>query len=70
MNWKPVDVIVLILAVMVGISLFATVIIPVMLGEPISDTRAKILSSIAGSVVAVISVYVGARIREGRKNGE
>lgn len=64
MKWKPVDVIVLVLGSLAGLSLLITVIVPVILGEPISDSRAEMLSSVAMSIIAVVSVYVGARIKE------
>ena len=64
-RWQPVDWIVLILALAIASGILVTVISPFVLGEPITEARSKILSTIITAIVAVVSVYVGNRIRAG-----
>ena len=63
-NWSPVDWVVLILTIAISGTFMVTGIIPLLLQEPISDARSKILGGIATSIVSVVSVYVGAKLQQ------
>lgn len=67
MKWTPVDYAILLLTLMVSVTFMITAILPIILQEPISDARSKVLGGIATSVVSVISVYVGAKIQKHRE---
>ena len=62
-RWAPVDWIVLLLAVCIGFGLVLSAISPLVLGQPISEERSKIIGGAVVAVISVISVYVGARMR-------
>ena len=54
------DIIVLVLAAAIAVSLILTAATPYVLKEPISDERSKLLSAVVTAIVAIISLYIGA----------
>ena len=65
MPWRPVDIVAVILAASIGVALLITVIVPLIIGEPITDARARFVASVANTMIAVLSVYVGAKLKSG-----
>ena len=63
---KPVDWVVLVIALSVGITLIAPLIGQVIHGEEFNETRAKILAGLLASAMTIISLYVGARTADKR----
>ena len=67
---KPVDIVVLVLACAISTAMVLTAVVPMVLGEPISDARTRFITGLVSAMVGVIAVYVGARVQEGRRNGD
>ena len=65
-NWTPVDVIVFVLAITVTAVLLISTTKPLFGGEDVevSENTAKLVAGILGSLVSVVSVYVGARVQK------
>lgn len=66
-NVKPVDIIVLVLAISISAALVITAIVPMILGEPVSDTRARFIAATVGSMLTIVSMYVGAKIQRAKQ---
>lgn len=62
-RWSAVDVIAVIIAGTLGLSFVITTAVPIILGVPISDARSRSLGTLASSFVAVLAVYVGAKVK-------
>lgn len=65
MKWNPVDWIVVILAAPVVLALLIAVAGPNLLGgAPSSSDKLEIVGNIMSAIVAVISVYVGSKMKQ------
>ena len=60
---KTVDIIALIATVTVSVILLATVLGTALKGEPLSDAKAEIVGRLVASFMAIISLYVGSKIK-------
>ena len=67
MNWRPFDVVATVLAIGLVVALIATAVVPAFLGEPLSDTRAKLISTAVGAMIAILAGYMGSK---GANNGD
>jgi uncharacterized membrane protein YagU involved in acid resistance len=61
---KPVDIIVLCLAVFIGIAICIPLIGEVWWDQPYDDHRAKLIGGLIASSIAIISIYVGAKLND------
>jgi len=64
MKWLPVDIIVFFLAVVIGLMLVGSVVKPLITGQQLTETAAKQIGGIIAAVVAIISIYVGSKLRD------
>jgi len=62
-DWKPVDYIVAGLAIAVVLILILPLIATIVFGIPITDAKAKIIAGITTSVIAIVSLYVGNKLK-------
>jgi len=62
MKWKPVDVIVGILAFFFSLSLFITVFLPFITHHDLSEEKAKMVASSAGFISSMIAMYIGSKL--------
>ena len=62
---KPVDIIAIIATLSVSFILVATVVGTIVRGEPLTDEKAKIVGTLVSSFIAIVSMYVGSRIKGG-----
>jgi hypothetical protein len=60
---KPVDAIVAILAVIIGLVVVLPLLGVVIHSYEFDDGRAEVLAGLVSSLVAIVSVYVGSRLR-------
>ena len=63
MRWTPIEVVAVIIAAGLVAVFLITAIAPMILGQPFSDTRSKTIGNLANAFVAVLAVYVGAKVR-------
>jgi len=64
MEWKPVDVIVAILAFFFSLSLFITVFLPFVTHHDLSVEKAKMIASSAGFISSMIAMYIGSKLHQ------
>lgn len=57
----PVDVVVIILAASIGLGLIVTTIAPMVLRQPLTEERSKLLSALVVAIIAIISAYVASQ---------
>jgi len=69
-QWEPVDYIVAVLSVSIAVILIESVTITILTDRVLTPAKTEILSGIVGSVVSVISVYVGACLRNRGERAE
>ena len=70
-KWKPVDTLVGLIVVVLGVGLIMAAATPYFLGVPISDKRSEIIGAVVTAMVSIVSMYVGARIRnDGDDDGD
>lgn len=62
-EWRPVDILVMFLSLTVGILLLSSVAQITITGGALSETKAKTIAGVVSSVVAIISIYVGSKIK-------
>ena len=62
MPYEPPDVIVMILTVTVAMSLAAAILVPIVLNNPITDQSHKNLQIGFMAIVAIKSLYIGAKL--------
>jgi len=62
-DWEPVDYIVAGLAVTIILTLTLPLISTILFGIPITDAKAKIIAGITASIIAIISLYVGNKLK-------
>lgn len=63
MKWKPIDIIVLILSLIVVISLGTTALSSAIKHIPIPEDRMDLVITIYASTIAIISMYVGNKLK-------
>ena len=63
-KWKPTDYIAVILTFVISFLLVLAVVSPVFTGRPLSDLAIKMISGVVGSIVSIVSMYVGANIHK------
>jgi hypothetical protein len=61
---KPVDIIVLCLAVFIGVAICLPLIGEVLWAQDYDGDRAKAIGAIIASCIAIISIYVGAKLND------
>jgi hypothetical protein len=61
---KPVDVIVLCLAVFIGLAICLPLMSILLWDQPYDCDRAKLLGGLIASSIAIVSIYVGARLND------
>ena len=64
MTWKPYDIIILILTITLSVILISIFIELALTDIAMTDTNAKIVGGILGSVISIISMYIGAQIQK------
>ena len=64
LNIKPVDIIVLCLAVFIGISICLPLVAVLFWGQEYSEDRAKVVAGLVASGIAIVSIYVGAKLND------
>jgi len=65
-KFKPVDLIIASLVLLLSALLLMTGIAPLLKGMALSGEKAKLLSSAVVGLQSVITLYVGAKLQEGR----
>ncbi len=68
--WKPEDYIVAALAVLIISGMFVRLYGVVFQGLPISSEDARITENILSGIMAIISMYIGAKIQKHRDKDE
>ena len=66
-RWKPVDYMALILTSVISICVLVVVIMGAFQEGEMSETKMKIVGGITTSIIAIIAIYIGAKIRESGK---
>ena len=61
MEWKPKDIIIMILASAVAILIVAIPIIRFVMNEPVNSEAAKIIGAILTAIIALIGVHIGSK---------
>ena len=69
-GWKPEDYIVAALAILIISGMFVRLYGVVFMGQPLSGDTARITENILSGVMAIISMYIGARIQKHRDKNE
>jgi hypothetical protein len=65
-NWHPVSVVVLILTVTIGVGMVYGMIMPLVSGKELGPDMQKTIDSIYNSVIAIITLYVGAMVQRNK----
>ncbi len=68
-DWEPVDIAVIGLLVILFLVLAGAIISPLFLGDDFFEKRAKYIANVSDAILAIIAVYVGARLQKLR-NGD
>lgn len=63
-DWKPIDIIILIITIVVGFTISFSVIRPLISDRILSAESAKLIAGIIGSLVSIISIYVGSKLKQ------
>ena len=61
---KPVDIVVVMLVTTLCIIVLAAVVGPFFTGHPLTESNADRLTGIVGSLISIVSLYVGAKIQQ------
>lgn len=64
---KTVDIVILILTASISVFLLVSIFSPLATGNTFSNEKAEMISRIITSVIAIISVYVGTKIKDNTK---
>lgn len=67
-KWMPADYIVTFLTLVIGTMLLLTSAKGVISGTEMSDQKTEMLIGLIGSLVAIISIYIGAKIQSNRSD--
>ena len=62
MKWQPVDIIVLILACLICVSILFSQIRPMITDIPLAVEAAKFISHADGAIIAILSMYIGSKV--------
>ena len=65
-NWKPSDIIMLILVSTVAFAITSIFIEAAFTDVPMSDHSAKLVAGLIGSIISIISMYIGAKIQQNK----
>ena len=65
-NWRPADIIMLILSITLSIILITIFVELAFSKEPLGDSQSKIVAGLIASIISIISMYIGGKIN-GRK---
>lgn len=65
---KTLDYIAIIVTFTVALILLSTVLGPIITGRALSDEKAQLVSNLISSFIAIIGMYVGAKLRTGNKD--
>ena len=68
MKWTPVDIIILIITIAVTAAFVFIHVGTLIKHEPMAEKSAQILGQIYFAFIAIVSIYVGAKIRNNGKN--
>lgn len=63
-QWNPLDVVVIVLIALVGLVLIGTMANVVVNHLPESQTREKLITSIVVTMLGIVGVYVGSKIKD------
>ena len=69
-NWQPVDYMILLLVVTVCVFFGAMIYNSVIQHAQLSEAKSKAFAAFLSSVVAIISMYVGAAIQKSKNKGD
>ena len=64
--WHPVDIVVSFLAVTVAFTIIPPIFGALVLGRPMSENSAELITRLVDGIIGVVSYYVGAKTREGQ----
>ena len=64
MKWKPIDIVIIILALFISITIGYLIIASTKRTEPMPEASVKIIGDIYVGVIATIAVYVGSQINK------
>ena len=67
-KWMPADYIVMFLTLVIGTMLLLTSAKGVISRTEMSDQKTEMLIGLIGSLVAIISIYIGAKIQSNRSD--
>ena len=62
-KWKPWDVIMLILSLTISIILITIFVELAFNKEPMGDSNAKLVTGLIASIISIISMYIGGKMR-------
>lgn len=62
-KWKPIDVIILILVLVIAISLIGAIIRPFITGHDGTIETNKLIAGMLSSMIAIISIYIGSKLK-------
>jgi hypothetical protein len=62
MQWKPADLIIIIVTISVCLALLLAMLKPLITGEPLSVEKAEMVKIIILTLVALVSVYIGKKV--------
>jgi hypothetical protein len=64
MKWKPADVVVILLTLTVCFVMGNAALMPLWEFKEVDHEKQKLLAGLIGSVLSIVSMYIGAKIRE------
>lgn len=59
-----IDFIAVLMVVTICFGFIATILVPIILGEPLSDARSNSLAGIAGSIITLITIYIREKLKD------
>ena len=63
-DWQPLDKIILIVTIIIGFTIVSSIIRPLITHRDVSAEGAKLISSILGSLISIVSIYVGSKLKK------
>ena len=66
-KWDPVDIIVLILVMIIGVVFMIEQIVPLFKEINLSENTSKFMQHGIGAMLAIVSMYIGSRINKKNK---
>ena len=64
MKWKPIDIVIIILALFISVTIGVLIFASTKKIDPMPATSVKIIGDIYIGVIAIIGVYVGSQINK------